>query len=267
MANIKQQICQTFCNGLSVHEMATGIAIGTPYDNSYGEPLGFYAIGPDDRGLYRLMDDGNTIPYLEASGASLDTETRFAAFTEIINQYGAVYRESERQLYIEDVAPERIAERSLQFLALLLRVQDILLMTRERVENVFREDVLEKLRGRFTGRAEIRENEPVSDTLSEIIPDMVVQAKSRQPVAIFVGTSTQKVTDAVLLHTLATYKLRIPVRVVAVLESESALPRKFLQRADNHLDAVPRYSGDDMASLDRVEREVFGREAIMGAMH
>jgi hypothetical protein len=267
MAGLKKEICQTFCDGLSVREMANGLAIGTLYDNFIGDPLGFYALGPDKEGCYRLTDDGTTVPYLEASGASLEGDTRFAAFNEMLSQYGIVYHEADRQLYLEHVSSDALARQSLCFLAFLLRVQDLLLMTRERVENAFRDDVLEKLRSRFIGRADIRESEPVSPSLSDIIPDMVIQAKSKQPVAIFIGTTSQKVTDAVLLHTLAMYKHKVALRVVAVLESESSLPKKFMQRADNHLDAVPRYSKDEATALDRVEREVFGRDSLMGTVH
>jgi hypothetical protein len=267
MVGLKQEICRVFCHGLSVQEMANGLAISTIYDNFMGDPLGFYALGPDGDGFYQLTDDGTTIPYLEASGASLDSDTRLAAFNEMLNQYNVVYREPEFQLCIERVSVDDIADQALRFLAFLLRVQDLLLMTRERVENAFREDVLEKLRDRFSGRADIKESEAISLTLSDIIPDMVIQANSRYPVAVFIGTTSQKVTDAVLLHTLAMYKHKVAVRVVAVLESESSLPKKFMQRADNHLDAVPRYSKDEIAALDRIEREVFGRETMMGTIH
>lgn len=267
METVKKQICSAFCNGLSVREIANGLAISTIYDNGNGEPLGFYALGPDERGQFRLMDDGNTIPYLEAAGASLDSDTRFAAFSEIINQYGVTYHDIDRQIYLDDVTPDALPAQSLQFVALLMRIQDLLLMTRDRVENAFRDDVLEKLRDRFDGRASIKENQPISKSLGDVTPDMVIQAPSRQPVAVFIGTTSQKVTDAVLLHTLAMYRWKVPVRVVAVLESGNSLPRKFMQRAANYLDASPSFSGEETAALDRVEREVFGRDVIMRQVH
>jgi len=264
---MKSQICKAFCAELSVREFHNGFAIGTPYGNLSGEPLGFYAVGPDDDGFYRIMDDGTTIPVIEASGASLDSETRYAAFREILSEYNASYSELERHISIEHVAKDDIASQSIQFIALLLRLQDLLLMTRERIEGSFRDDVLEKLRERFAGRASIRENEPVSHELAAVTPDMVLQASEKEPVAIFVGTTVQKISDAVILHLLATYTQKIPLRVVAVLEEDSSLPRKTEQRASNFLDAVPRYSGDGKESIDRIEREVFGRAAIMHSIH
>jgi hypothetical protein len=260
---MKEQICKAFCSELSVREFSKGLAIGAPYSNLSGEPLGFYAIGPDQDGLYRLMDDGTTIPLIEASGASLESETRFAALQEILAEYHACYSDSERQLSLEQISEKDLPAKALQFIALLLRVQDLLLMTRERVENSFREDVLEKIRERFEGHASIRENEPVSKALAEVTPDMVIQANQKQPVAIFIGTTTQKISDAVILHLLAMYTHKVPLRVVAVLEEDGSIPRKAEQRASNFLDAVPRYAGDGKESLDRIAREVFGREAIM----
>lgn len=267
MPDMKEQICKAFCAELSVHEFGNGFAIGTPYENLSGEPLGFYAVGPDSDGLYRLMDDGTTIPFIEASGASLESETRSAAFYEILGEYHASYSDSERHLSIDRVAIEDLPARAIRFMALLLRMQDLLLMTRERVEGSFRDDALEKIRERFVGKAEIKENEPVSDDLSAVTPDMVVQARERQPVAIFIGNTVQKISDAVVLHLLAMYKLKKPVRVVAVLEEDGALPRKAEQRANNFLDAVPRFGGEGKEALDRIEREVLGRDEIMRSVH
>jgi hypothetical protein len=263
MPDMKEQICEAFCGNLSVREVSTGFAIGTPYTNISGEPLGFYALGPDSDGCYRLMDDGTTIPLIEALGASLDSDTRFLAFTEILKEYHASYIDSERQVTIDNVSPNDLPGKSIQFIGLLLRIQDLLLMTRERVESSFREDALEKIRERFSGRAEIKENEPVSPDLSEVTPDMVVTAGKKQPVAIFIANTAQKISEALILHLLSMHQIKKPVRVVAVLDEEGSIPKKAEQRANNFLDAVPIFIGDGKEAIDRIEREVLGREEIM----
>jgi hypothetical protein len=56
---MKTEICEAFCKGLSVSEMKNGFAISTLYDDLKGDPLGFYALGPDDDGFYRIVDDGH----------------------------------------------------------------------------------------------------------------------------------------------------------------------------------------------------------------
>lgn len=265
---MKAEICKAFCKGISVHEMKNGFAISTPYDDVKGDPLGFYALGPDDDGYYRIVDDGMTVPFLDAAGASLDTDTRLFLFNDILNRYSAHYSDSERQIYVAGVMREGIPEASLKFLALLLRVQDLMLITRERVENTFREDVIERLRERFERETTFREQEPVSEELADVVPDVVIQAKQKEPVAVFIATSSQKISEAVYLHMAATYQHKMPLRVVAILQNETpTIPFKLRQRADNYLDAVPRYEGEAKATIDRVAREVFGRDAFIGAQH
>jgi len=262
---MKDELCEAFCNSISVREMKNGFAISTPYDDLKGEPLAFYALGPDDDGLFRIIDDGMTIPFLEASGVSLESETRFMALMGILNEYAASYSEAERQLYLPSLRREALADASMRFMALLLRIQDLALMTRDRVESTFREDVMDKLREKFQLRASFRENEPVNTDLHSVIPDVVIQAEKKEPVAVFVATSGQKINDAVYLHMAATYEFHILIRVVAILQDDGGnIPFKLRQRADNYLDAVPRYVGDERATLDRVAREVFGRDTLMG---
>ena len=48
----------------------------TAFGLTDGEPLGFYVVGPDPVGRYRVGDDGTTIALIEAARASLETETR-----------------------------------------------------------------------------------------------------------------------------------------------------------------------------------------------
>jgi hypothetical protein len=265
---MKTEICEAFCKGLSVSEMKNGFAISTLYDDLKGDPLGFYALGPDDDGFYRIVDDGMTVPFLEAAGASLDTETRLFLFNDILSSCGAHYSDSERQIYLAGVNRDGLANASIKFVALLLRVQDLLLITRERVESTFRDDVLEKLRERFEKETAFREQEPVSEQMADVIPDVVIQANQKEPVAVFIATSSQKISEAVYLHMAAMYQHQMPLRVVAILQNETpAIPFKLRQRADNYLDAVPRYEGEARATIDRVAREVFGRDALMGAKH
>jgi hypothetical protein len=263
---MKDELCEAFCDGVLVREMKNGFAIRTPYDDLKGEPLAFYAIGPNEDGLFRIIDDGTTVPFLEASGVSLESETRFSAFTGILQEYKASYSEGERQIYMPSLRRDMLAGASLRFMALLLRVQDLALMTPDRVESTFRDDVMEKLRERFQKEADFRENEPVNADLHSAIPDVVIQAQKKQPVAVFVATSGQKIQEAVYLYLIANYEFQMMIRVVAILEGDqSNIPFKLRQRADNYLDAVPRYAGDERATLDRIAREVYGRDALIAS--
>ena len=262
---MKKELCKAFCNGISVHEMREGFAVMTPFDDTYGEPISVYVLGPNEDGLFSIVDAGTTIPMLEAGGVSLESETRLMTFNEIIKAHGASYSETERQIYIANIEQSSLPGEILKFMALMLRVQDLGLLTWEKVENTFRDDVMERLRERFQGKTEFREQEPVSDQLSSVTPDVVIQAKEKEPVAVFIASNGQKISEAVFLHMMAMYEYGVPIKVVAVLQDDNpAISFKMRQRADNYLDAVPRFAGEARATLDRIEREVYGRRAIIG---
>src|SRR3546814_17426429 len=102
----------------------------------------------------------------------------------------------------------------MRFVALLLRIEEFLLLTQERVASTFKEDAAKRVREALEGRAVIRENEPVSEALGEVTPDMVLETSNRSPFALFFGTSAQRVNDAVFLQ-LAALLAHIDVSVVA----------------------------------------------------
>lgn len=259
---MKKELCEAFCKGTSVYPMRNGFAVRTPFDDANGEPISAFVIGPNEEDLFSVVDGGTTIPLLEAAGVSLESDTRLMAFTEILKSYGASYSDTERQIYKAGLERSSLPQEALNFMALLIRVQDLSVLSREKVENSFRDDVMERLRERFQEKTSFREQEPVSEQLSSVTPDVVIQAEAKEPVAIFIATNGQKISEAVFLHMMAMYEYGVPIRVVAILQDDNpSISFKMRQRADNYLDAVPRYAGEAKATLDRVEREVFGRAA------
>jgi hypothetical protein len=259
----RDEICRAFCESLSVREIANGLAIGTSYEDVTGEPLGFYAIRQID-GSFRLMDSGLTIPFLESSGVSFDTENRREALAEILRQHRAHWDEDRGELAMSVSNEGELPRAALDFMALLLRVKDLLFLTQERTASTFREDVVRMLKDKIGERAKIRENEPVHGDLSEIIPDMVLQSGSRNPVAFFIATSPTKVHEAIELQMQARYEVQRPLKVVAIIEEESSVPIKLRLRADNRLDALPRFRSSEVDAIDRVVREVLGSTAVIG---
>jgi hypothetical protein len=263
---VKEQICKAFCNDLSVRQTDSGYAISTPYNDVYGDPIGFYAMLDQD-GRYRLVDNGSTVAFLEAAGADLESKTRYDAFHEILSEYRAEYSEERGELAIPFLAEEELPQASLQFMALLLRLRDLLLITRENVESTFREDIIAALHQRFEGHAEVNPGEPVSPKLSEVIPDVVLRAPNRDPVALFLASTDHRVNEAIYLQMVAEHEAHVPVSVIAMLETDSSVSRMLRQRADNRLDAVPRYRKDERAAIERVAREVLGRDNTPPLVH
>ena len=81
---MKKELCAAFCHDLNVTVVPAGLAVGTAFQKSDGDNIEFYIIGPDAAGLYRVQDDGGTVPYLEACGADLGIDARAEAFNEIL---------------------------------------------------------------------------------------------------------------------------------------------------------------------------------------
>lgn len=263
---MKEQICRAFCSDLSVREIDAGYAISTPYDDVYGDPIGFYAIG-GEAGEYRLIDNGSTVAFLEAAGASVDSGTRLEVFTALLTEYGANYDDERGELSIPSVTLADLPKAALRFMALLLRLKDLLLLTRERVESTFRDDVIMALRERLKDSAEILEDEPISERLLDVVPDLIMRAPDRDPVALFIATSDQKVNEAIYLQMVAAHEAKMPLSVVAMLEFEGSVKGPLRQRADNRLDAVPRYRKDEFGAIDRVVKEVIGRNMLGMPVH
>jgi Domain of unknown function DUF1828 len=81
---LKKELCKAFCDQLQIREVPAGLALSTAFSFSDSEPVGFYVVGPDALGRYRIEDDGNTIPMIEAEGIDLDTSTRQEALESLL---------------------------------------------------------------------------------------------------------------------------------------------------------------------------------------
>jgi hypothetical protein len=259
---VKDELCRAFCNQLRVREVGAGLAVSTAFSLSDGEPLGFYISGPDALGRYRIEDDGTTIPLIEAEGIDLETQTRQEALTALMTEYGADYDADRGELTTPPVAPDQIPGAALKFVALLLRLQDLILLTPERAASTFREDSTNAIRKALGNRAIIKENEPIAGGI-EFPADLIIQAEGRDPVAVFLAMSEQRVLEAVVAQMAATYETHSACSVIALLEKDSSVTRKMRTRASNRLAAMPIYEGDEKAAIQRIQREVLGRRAVL----
>jgi hypothetical protein len=261
---MKAGICSAFCNEISVKEVPIGLAVSTPFRRSDGDAIGFYVVrSTGAHGIARLEDDGQTMPYLEACGVDFETQTRKKAFDALLKEYGAIYDESENVIQTEYMKDEHIPRAAISFVALLLRLFDFLLLTQEHVESTFKEDAVNVIKSAVGNRATVKENVPVNDSLAEVIPDLVLSAPNRTPVAVFLSQSPTRVHEAIFLQMAALYEAKQPLSVVALLEEESTLSRDMHRRARNRLAAVTSWEGDQVAAIQRIEREVIGTQAMI----
>ena len=254
---MKEELCEAFCNELVLREVPGGFAVSTVFNGIGGEPLGFYVLGPDNTGLFHLEDDGTTLPLIEAEGADLASPTRRDAFSTMLEEYAALHNEDLAELHTLPVDSNQIPHAALKFVALLLRIQDMVLLTPERALSTFREDAMRAIKETLDGRAEIKENEPIVPEV-EFPADAVIQAPGRRPVAVFLASNGQRVLEAVIAHMATTLERHVDCSILALLESDSSAGTKIRRYATNRLTALLIFEGERKSALMRIQQEVLG---------
>ncbi|MGD0434027.1 MAG: DUF1828 domain-containing protein [Acetobacteraceae bacterium] len=259
---MKDILCKAFCDQLAIRLVPAGIAVSTAFTLSGGEPLGFYVVGPDPSGRYRLEDDGTTVPTIEAMGIDLETQTRSDAIATLFAEYGVVYSPETGELSTPPMAEDLVPRRALQFVALLLRLQDLILLTPERVASTFKEDAIKAITRSLEGHATICEDQSPAAGI-EYAADLLIEAPNRKPVAIFLAQTDQRVLEAVVAQMAVTYEATADCSVIALLEKDSSVSRRTRLRASNRLTAMPIYEGDEREAVQRVVREVLGHRTTI----
>ena len=252
---MKEALCKAFCDEITVREVPAGLAVGTGFGGIGDDPVGFYILGPDDEGNYRVEDNGLTVAIIEASGADFGVESRNEAFRSLLDIHAASYDEDHGELFIDNLSRDSVPSAALRFVALLMRVQDIMLMASERAASTFKEDALRSIREHITN-AQIQEGEAVHPSISEFTADVVLRRTGALPVAVIFAMTNQRVLEAVLMQTLAQYEAKIECNVVALLENDRFLSQKTRQQASNRLAAMPIYRGDEEQSIRQIERQL-----------
>lgn len=257
---MKEEICRAFCGDLKVRKVPDGFAVSTTFQKGDGDAIAFYIV-PAGPGLWRIEDDGLTMPLLMEQGVDFATETRARALTELLSEYGAVYDADVGSVHTEALTEAHLPRAAMKFVALLLRMGDFLLLSTEKVASTFKEDAAERVRQALRGRADIAEGEPVSPALAEVTPDMVLRAPGRPPVALFFGNSSQKVSDAIFLQMAAHYESAEDLQVIALLETEGIVSAELRRRAANRLSSVPVFRRDENAAIAQITRATLGQSS------
>ncbi len=262
VVTLKEEICNAFCSDIVLSEFDGGYAIGTPYSNRAGDKIGIYALEKEPN-IFRLVDNALTIAFLEADGMTLDNPSRRKALDGLLQEYGAEYDEETGEIFIDGIKWIELARYVLSFSALLLRINDLAWLSQEKVRNTFKDDARVRIRNALEDVASIREDEPVSEALREVTPDMVITAKGRDPVAVFIATDDLRVWQAMHLRLIADYEAKTPVLVVAMLERDGVITSRVRAQADNRLDAIPKFEVEPEAAVQRVARQVLGHPVVM----
>lgn len=254
---MKERLCDAFCNDLVVSEVPAGLAVSTVFASADGDRIGFYIVKIAN-GVYRIEDDGVTLPYLEASGVDFRSGTRGEAMDELLSEYGVKIDAATQEFYLSGVQEEQLPAAALKFTAFSLRVRDFMLMTEFRVATTFREDASKLLRQVVGERAVLEENAPLAPSLADFPADFVLRAPNRKPVGVYLGMSDQRVLEALFTHMRVRHETHEAVSIVALIEKGRSLSAKVRQQAMNRLDAVTEFRGDEIAAVERIALEAIG---------
>ncbi|MBC7148242.1 MAG: DUF1828 domain-containing protein [Rhizobium sp.] len=254
---MKADLCRAFCNDIITTKVPAGIAVSTVFKRDDGDRISFYVI-EDENGEIHLEDDGGTVPMLEGAGVDFETDTRRRALDGLLASVDAVFDADDATIKTSSFPRGELSFRALDFVSVMIRMNDFLLLTQEKVVSSFREDAASAIRAGIGDRAAIREGESVNPRLSEVRPDMVVEAQDRPPVAIFFGNTESRVHDAIFLHQTAAYEAKEDLSVIALLEQDNSISTSLRRRATNRLTTVPVFRQDEEAAVSRIVREAIG---------
>jgi Domain of unknown function DUF1828 len=255
--NIAEILCKTFCDGIAIEEIQGGFSVATGLEDLAGDRVSFYVMRDSNTGLYRLEDDGALVPTLVAMGANVTEGQRRRLFDTILTQAGVEYDDNLGELRTAPIEESDIPRAAIRFMSMLDRVAALSAMRPELVMSTFREDAVRRIKRELDQRVPITEQEPVSPALSEFQPDLILRAPDRAPVAVFVAVSDARLNEAIFLRFVADYEAKEPCSVVALIEREGTrlISGRVRQRAQNRLDAVPVYYGEESAAIARIARE------------
>ena len=259
---MKHELCRAFCDDLSVRRVPAGLAVTTAFSGADGDHIGFFVVKTTET-KYRIEDDGVTLPFLEGSGLDFKSGTRGEALGELQAEYGVSIDEETQEFFIANLTEDQIPAAALKFVAFSLRVRDFMLMTEFRVATTFREDAERLLREAVAGRATIEENVPITPKLSDFPADFVLRAPGRRPVGVFLGTSDNRVLEALFLQMRNQHEIHEPCSIVALIEKPRTLSLRVRQQATNRLEFLTEFRGDEVAAVQRIAREAIGRSGTL----
>lgn len=252
---MKELICEAFCASLEVQQVPAGYAVCTPYANADGDPLLVYFVR-DERNRWRLEDDGTQIPLLEANGVDLSGRSRGDAFDTLLEEYGAQFNKDSRTLYSPPLTEAELGAAAVRFVGLLLRLQDLSLLSPRIVRSTFREDALAAIHDAFDGRATVSEQAEISSELDGQEADVVIRAPSSPPVAVYFATSEERALQALVVKMEAERYRKIAASIILMIERVKANPIKgpTLGLALARLDAVVSLRDSQQDSMEKICR-------------
>jgi DNA-binding transcriptional regulator YhcF (GntR family) len=194
--NLQNQICKTFCDGFHVREVPKGYAITSPFTWLDDEPLVFYANKKDNQ--IRFEDSGASLMYLEDIAGDLTSEARMETIRDLASQHGVNYNDDAITFSSQWFDQENAGKGVINFLSFMNRLQDLQFLSREKAENLFREDLIEAINGHFKAGYNVSERHEISPNGAGYISDVFVSSVNGNSAAVYAATAEVKVLEALL---------------------------------------------------------------------
>ena len=249
---MREMVCKAFCDAIEVRSVPAGYAIKAPYTGPDGDPIILYAVPVGQS--WRIEDDGTQVAYLEACGVDLDRHSRGDAFKHLLKEYGALYDPETQVLTSASINKEQIGDTAVAFTALLLRLQDIALLSTPHVRNAFREDAISAIHRRFDPIASVQTGAASDLDLQSQHADVVLRSSQNPPLAVFLGTTEERALHALVSKMEAESYKKVKFRVALLIERAKSNPVRegTYALAQSRLDGVLSFRGSENDAMDRL---------------
>lgn len=252
----KQLICEAFCEALDIRPVPVGFAVKTPYIDSDGDPLLLYFVRDELRNRWKIEDDGTRVPWLEACGVDISGKARGDAFSTLLNEYDAFFDQDTKTIYTAPLNDSELGAAAIKFSALLLRLQDMALLSPQIVRSTFRDDAIASIHASFAGVARVEEYASIGTGFIGHEADVVISAKDAPPLAVYLATSEERTLQALVIKMEAEKYRHVPATIVLLVERAKANPVKetTYSLAMSRLDAVLSYREATDDTMQRLRK-------------
>lgn len=142
--DLKHEYLSWYNNNLEFESLNENlIRINSPFKDQSSDDVVIYVVNNPNDSTVTLTDDGFTIYQLELSGVDIQrSKNRRFVFEKNLETYGVSYNQTTDELYIK--APiEKFSESKHRLLQCLLFVNDMYMLSKPNIKNIFTEDVSE----------------------------------------------------------------------------------------------------------------------------
>ncbi len=254
-----ERVCKEFCSGLRATEVPMGLAIATPFKGEDGDALSIYMRKQNGiEARVRFEEDGQLLARLAEEGFTTDTQTRSSAFNSLLKKHNAFFDEDEWLIHSEYVEEEQAPAAFLRFLELMVRIDDLKLLSKTTVARAFKDDLKEFLDSNFSQKFEIQEEERAISGADNYVSDFVMKTLTGRTLAIYAVSSEVKALEALLLWQEAIRLNVEDLTILAVLESAKpqGLRQNTMSRLMNSDINLAAYDNAQSDLVKKMERQL-----------